>query len=124
MLKSIRTIEIKYLETYKISELIICYTCYFLSLGCMNTTEFVHLLFIPCNRKHSSQHNRCHHRTSISLGVDLLIQFVPSIKLQTKDKSSCYFGKVLLNLFKVLTRTEHACHMGLFYHQTLERNWK
>lgn len=124
MLQLIRTIEIKYFETYQISELIVCYKYYFLSLGCMNTTEFVHLLFIPCNRKHSSQHNRYHHRTSISFGVDIFIQFVPSIKLQTKDKNSCYFGKVLLSLFKVLTKTEHACHMVLFDHQTLERNLK
>ena len=123
MLKLMRTIDIKYLETYKISELITCYTYYLLSLGCMNTTEFVHLLFIPCNRKHSSQHNRYHHRTSISFGVDIFIQFVPSIKLQTKDKSSCYFGKVLLSL-KVLTKIEYACHMVLFDHQTLERNLK
>lgn len=100
MLKSIRTIEIKYLETYKISELIICYTCYFLSLGCMNTTEFVHLLFIPCNRKHSSQHNRCHHRTSISLGVDLLIRFVPSIKPQPKDKKLMLFRQSLVKPFQ------------------------
>ena len=107
-----RTIDIKYLETYKISELITCYTYYLLSPGCMNTTEFVHLLFIPHNRKHSSQHSRCHHRISISLGVDLLIQFVPSIKPQPKDKSSCYFSKVLESLFKVLTKTAN-CNLGV-----------